>query len=738
MTTLDLYGNSIGVDGAKAIAEALKVNTVLTKLYLFNNSIGVDGAKAIAEALKVNTVLTILSLGGNSIGDDGAKAIAEAFKVNTVLTTLNLSSNSIGVHGAKAIAEALKVNTVLTTLHLLSNSIGDDLLNDFNKLIDANKNRKPTVANTTQPTSSTTTTNAAHPSSPTTPIEKARSLLKKMLADPMCLLSESESIALLTLCVSDGAENAKKIADKDAVIVIGNTGAGKSTFVNYLLGCDMIEKNPKELGITGLQKVVVVRSKLEGGQCDEVMPIGHDKMSKTFMPHIAADLGNPAQAYCDCPGFLDNRGAEINIANAVNIKRALQEAKCVKVLILINYFSLLADRGRGLREMLEICIKLFGCTANLERFKDALLLGVTQAPKDGDLKALKEWLIEDTPEVMKVLSKRLFLYDPLDRGGSDFWKQEKCAIEIAALKGIPESQSCKMFQTVLTADDEQKLLEIVEKQSNTLQKELDCGAHGKAGSCWQVLQKLRVIDNICVERMLNSIQLRLRNFITEHVALFKGYVVNYQFEKAKEHLHELRHMGSHFDKADLELDLHALESQYTLWQKKQATELDRERCYREDLERYAADTKELLRVNETQKQEMESRLTLHLLEHAQETSNLHNMMKCREADYDKQFAKLQEESTVALLKQKEMQLLNQALSAEEQAKFQEQLQRSYDEKLAATEAEKALFLSKFKPILQQHEGKMQKIGKLKGLFQKVTLPVVFNVLASKFFQMFSG
>jgi len=389
------------------------------------------------------------------------------------------------------------------------------------------------------------------------------------LADPTKVLSESESIALLAWCVSDRVDNATKIAGKDAVvIVIGNTGAGKSTFVNYLLGCDMIEKNPKELGITGLQKVVVVRSKLEGGQCDEVMPIGHDKMSKTFMPHIAADLGNPAQAYCDCPGFLDNRGAEINIANAVNIKRALQEAKCVKVLILINYFSLLADRGRGLMEMLEICIKLFGSTANLERFKDALLLGVTQAPKDGDLQTLKEWLLEDTPEVMKVLSKRLFLYDPLDRGGSDFWKQEKCAIEIAALKGIPESQSCKMFQTVLTANDEQKLLEIVEKQSNTLQKELDCGAHGKASSCWQVLQKLRVIDNICVERMLNSIQLRLRNFITEHVALFKGYVVNYQFEKAKEHLHELRNMGSHFDKADLELDLHALESQYTLWQKK--------------------------------------------------------------------------------------------------------------------------------------------------------------------------
>jgi hypothetical protein len=43
------------------------------------------GAKAIAEALKVNAVLTTLNLGYNSIGDEGAKAIAEALKVNAVL-----------------------------------------------------------------------------------------------------------------------------------------------------------------------------------------------------------------------------------------------------------------------------------------------------------------------------------------------------------------------------------------------------------------------------------------------------------------------------------------------------------------------------------------------------------------------------------------------------------------------------------------------------------------------------
>ncbi|KOO22573.1 nod3 protein [Chrysochromulina tobinii] len=125
VTTLYLAANSIG-EGAKAIAEALKVNAVLTELSLGANNIGVDGAKAIAEALKVNAVLTKLWLWDNKIGDVGAKAIAEALKVNAVVTTLVLYNNNIGPEGAKAIAEALKVNAVLTRLDLDANYIGVD------------------------------------------------------------------------------------------------------------------------------------------------------------------------------------------------------------------------------------------------------------------------------------------------------------------------------------------------------------------------------------------------------------------------------------------------------------------------------------------------------------------------------------------------------------------------------------------------------------------------------------
>lgn len=121
--------------------------------------------------------------------------------------------------------------------------------------------------------------------------------------------------------------------------------------------------------------------------------------------------------------------------------------------------------------------------------------------------------------------------------------------------------------------------------------------------------------------------------------------------------------------ADLGLDLGALERHDIFFRKRHATEVYQERSYREEQEWYAADTKKLLSVIGTQKQEMESRLSSLSKEHTQVTSNLREGIECRAADYDTQIAKLREESTAALRKQEEMQSLNQALSAEERAKF---------------------------------------------------------------------
>lgn len=90
---LFLYDNSITEDGATALSEMLRHNSVLEELYLHYNSIGDDGAIAFGEALKENKALKRLELGGNGVGEPGAFALIEGLKGNCTLTKLGLFGN---------------------------------------------------------------------------------------------------------------------------------------------------------------------------------------------------------------------------------------------------------------------------------------------------------------------------------------------------------------------------------------------------------------------------------------------------------------------------------------------------------------------------------------------------------------------------------------------------------------------------------------------------------------------
>ena len=64
----------------------------------------------LAAALKgvFNRVMTTLGLNSNNIGPEGAIAIAEALKVNAVLTKLDIRINIMGYAGEKAVRDAVK------------------------------------------------------------------------------------------------------------------------------------------------------------------------------------------------------------------------------------------------------------------------------------------------------------------------------------------------------------------------------------------------------------------------------------------------------------------------------------------------------------------------------------------------------------------------------------------------------------------------------------------------------
>jgi tRNA U34 5-carboxymethylaminomethyl modifying GTPase MnmE/TrmE len=66
----------------------------------------------------------------------------------------------------------------------------------------------------------------------------------KKLQNPHLALSVDEQIECLTGCIAVGATRAKQAKGKDLLMFIGNTGAGKSTMVNFLHGCDMESFTP--------------------------------------------------------------------------------------------------------------------------------------------------------------------------------------------------------------------------------------------------------------------------------------------------------------------------------------------------------------------------------------------------------------------------------------------------------------------------------------------------------------
>ena len=123
LTDLDLSDNKISDVGAAAIAEALRGNGVLKRLDISDNDIGPTGGVAIAEALRGNGVLTSLDVGSNGLTEEAALGIVRVERQRNKLTSLGLARCGVGSTGAAEIAEYVLGSAVLKILNLCDNNI---------------------------------------------------------------------------------------------------------------------------------------------------------------------------------------------------------------------------------------------------------------------------------------------------------------------------------------------------------------------------------------------------------------------------------------------------------------------------------------------------------------------------------------------------------------------------------------------------------------------------------------
>ena len=66
-----------------------------------------------------------------------------------------------------------------------------------------------------------------------------RELVQRKLTNAYTQLSAEQTLAVLMHCIDMGEAAAIKAEGKDIVMWVGNTGSGKSAFVNILHGCTM-------------------------------------------------------------------------------------------------------------------------------------------------------------------------------------------------------------------------------------------------------------------------------------------------------------------------------------------------------------------------------------------------------------------------------------------------------------------------------------------------------------------
>lgn len=187
---------------------------------------------------------------------------------------------------------------------------------------------------------------------------------------------------------------------KDVVLVIGDTGAGKSTLINYLLGCKM-KKKEGELGET--------LAEVDG---EMYAKIGHQMKACTFYPEIFQSKYNQPNgnifSYCDFPGFNDTGDEETRVAVSLNREYMVSIANSIKAIIVAIPASSFNTEGRGKAfvKLVETLTKLF---KNVNAVSPSILFVITKAPKnavvEGVIKKSNEILDREVESITKKAQK---------------------------------------------------------------------------------------------------------------------------------------------------------------------------------------------------------------------------------------------------------------------------------------------------------------------------------------------
>jgi hypothetical protein len=172
----------------------------------------------------------------------------------------------------------------------------------------------------------------------------------------------------LSKLLIEGLSRVEEAKNKDVIFTIGTTGAGKSTAIAYLVGAKM-----KKVKVNGKPSIEI------DGDTNDYPIIGHSSKSETLYPQIYQSRIDTNYSFGDLPGFFDNSEIETKMAVSINTEHMIRAAHKRKIITIISYDQLTADRGEPFRKIAILLGKLFKDSTQIN---NSLIWGITKAPED--------------------------------------------------------------------------------------------------------------------------------------------------------------------------------------------------------------------------------------------------------------------------------------------------------------------------------------------------------------------
>lgn len=185
--------------------------------------------------------------------------------------------------------------------------------------------------------------------------------------------------------LEEGYKSLNLTQNPDIVVVLGNTGAGKTTFTHFIAADN--------------DQLVSVKANDDPYSTDYIIEDNLNKISnrnettisKTIVPELVTD--EEGIAWYDSPGFSDTRNTTVEIAATFFINQVIDHGKRIKMVFVVNYASVTTGLDRtDFDNLVRYSVNLI---RNVSNYKLSIALVVTkvEAYPPHSEEPLPQWVI---------------------------------------------------------------------------------------------------------------------------------------------------------------------------------------------------------------------------------------------------------------------------------------------------------------------------------------------------------